>query len=86
MNTFPDSHHLRAYAALIRSPRSCGGVTYNRRITETESKHLRWAMTECNTNVRTARDSNISTLHTMFAKKKGNAKTRVVAASKLLQV
>lgn len=87
INRFPDSHHLCAYAGLVPSTHSSGGVTYNGRITKTGSRHLRWIITECTrTHVRTANDSNISRFYMRLARKKGNSVAAVAAASKLLRV
>lgn len=84
---FPDSHHLCAYAGLVPSTHSSGGVTYNGRITKTGSKHLQWVVTECtHTHVRTAPDSNVSRFYLRLAKKKGNSIAAVAAASKLLRI
>lgn len=87
INRFPDSHHLCAYAGLVPSTHSSGGVTYNGRITKTGSKYLRWALIECvRAHVRTVSDSNVSKFYARLAKKKGNSVAAVAAASKLMRV
>jgi transposase len=87
ISRFPDSHHLCAYAGLVPSTHSSGGVTYNGRITKTGSRYLRWIIIECTrTHVRTASDSNIARFYLRLAKKKGNSVAAVAAASKLLRV
>lgn len=87
INRFPDSHHLCAYAGLVPSTHSSGGITYNGRITKIGSKYLRWVITECTyTHIRTAIDSNISKFYARIARKKGNGVAIVATASKLMRV
>ena len=84
---FPDSYHLCSYAGLVPSTHSSGGVTYHGNITKTGSKHLRWIMLECvHAHIRTDKSSNITQFYQRLAKKKGNSKAAVAAASKLLRV
>ena len=85
ISRFPDSYHLCSYAGLVPSTHSSGGVTYHGNITKTGSKHLRWIMLECvHAHIRS--DKNITRFYQRLAKKKGNSKAAVVAASKLLRV
>jgi len=87
INRFPDSYHLCSYAGLVPSTHSSGGVTYHGNITKTGSKHLRWIMLECvHAHIRTDKSSNITQFYQRLAKKKGNSKAAVAAASKLLRV
>jgi transposase len=87
ISRFPDSHHLCAYAGLVPSVHSSGGVTYTGTITKTGSKHLRWAMIECvRSHVRYESDSNITRFYNRIASRKGKAKATVAAASKMLRV
>jgi transposase len=87
ISRFPDSYHLCSYAGLVPSTHSSGGVTYHGNITKTGSKHLRWIMLECvHAHIRTDKSSNITQFYQRLAKKKGNSKAAVAAASKLLRV
>lgn len=87
INRFPDSYHLCSYAGLVPTTRSSGGITYHGAITKTGSKHLRWIMIECvHTHMRISKNSNITRFYTRLAKRKGNSKAVVAAASKLLKV
>lgn len=87
INRFPDSNHLCAYAGLAPSTRSSGGITHHGRITKTGSKYLRWVLAECvHSHIRYQRNSNITRFYHRIAKRKGNAKATVAAASKLLKV
>ena len=85
---FPDSYHLCSYAGLVPSTHSSGGIThYGSSITKTGSKHLRWIMLECvHAHIRNDKNSNITQFYQRLAKKKGNSKAAVAAASKLLKV
>ena len=87
INRFPDSYHLCSYAGLVPTTHSSGGITYHGAITKTGSKHLRWIMIECaHTHMRISKNSNITRFYTRLAKRKGNSKAVVAAASKLLKV
>ena len=87
ISRFPDSYHLCSYAGLVPSTHSSGGVTYHGNITKTGSKHLRWIMLECvHAHIRSDKNSNITRFYQRLAKKKGNSKAAVAAASKLLRV
>lgn len=87
INRFPDSYHLCSYAGLVPSTRSSGGITYHGAITKTGSKHLRWIMIECiHAHMRINKNSNITQFYTRLAKRKGNSKAVVAAASKLLKI
>lgn len=88
INRFPDSNHLCSYAGLVPSTYSSGGIThYGSSITKTGSKHLRWIMLECvHAHIRTGKDSNITKFYQRLARKKGNSKAAVAAASKLLKI
>ena len=87
ISRFPDSYHLCSYAGLVPSTHSSGGVTYHGNITKTGSKHLRRIMLECvHAHIRTDKSSNITQFYQRLAKKKGNSKAAVAAASKLLRV
>jgi transposase len=89
INRFPDSYHLCSYAGLVPSTRSSGGIIYHGAITKTGSKHLhlRWVMIECvHAHMRINKNSNITQFYTRLAKRKGNSKAVVAAASKLLKV
>ena len=85
---FPDSYHLCSYAGLVPSTHSSGGIThYGSSITKTGSKHLRWIMLECvHAHISNDKNSNITQFYQRLAKKKGNSKAAVAAASKLLKV
>ena len=85
INRFPDSYRLCSYADLVPSAHSSGGVTYHGNITKTGSKHIRWLMPErVHAHIRS--DKNITRFYQRLAKKKGNSKAAVAAASKLLRV
>jgi len=87
INRFPDSYHLCSYAGLIPSTHSSGGMTYHGSITKTGSRYLRWIMLECvHAHIRNEKNSNIAQFYYRIAKKKGNSKAAVAAASKLLKV
>lgn len=87
INRFPDSNHLCSYAGLVPSTYSSGGITHYGSITKTGSKHLRWIMLECvHAHIRTGKDSNITKFYQRLARKKGNSKAAVAAASKLLKI
>jgi transposase len=87
ISRFSDSHHLCAYAGLVPSIHSSGGVTYMGKITKTGSKHLRWALTECiHNHVRYQEDSNITRFYNRIATRRGKAKATIAAASKMLRV
>ena len=86
VNRFADSHHLCSYAGLVPSTHSSGGITHYGKITKTGSRHIRWVLTECiHSHVR-HQDSNITQFYNRIAKKKGNAKATVAAASKMLRI
>jgi transposase len=87
ISRFSDSHHLCAYAGLVPSIHSSGGVTYMGKITKTGSKYLRWVLTECvHNHVRYQKDSNITGFYNRIATRRGKAKATVAAASKMFRV
>lgn len=87
ISRFSDSHHLCAYAGLVPSIHSSGGVIYMGKITKTGSKHMRGILTECvHNHVRYQKDSNITRFYNRIATRRGKAKATVAAASKMLRV
>lgn len=88
INRFPDSYHLCSYVGLVSTIHCSGGITYHGAITKTGSKHLRWIMIDrcVHTYMLISKNSNIKQFYTRLAKRKGNSKTVVAAASKLLKV
>ena len=87
INRFPDSYHLCAYAGLIPSTHSSGGITYHGSITKTGSKYLRWIMLEClHAHIRNEKNSNVTQFYHRISNKKGNSKAAVAAPSKLVKI
>lgn len=87
VSRFPDSHHLCAYAGLVPSVHSSGGVTYTGKITKTGSRYLRWTLTECvHSHARYEKESNITRFYNRIAVRRGKAKATVAAASKMLRM
>ena len=87
ISRFPHSDNLCSYAGLVPSTYSSGGRTRHGGITKHGSSMLRSVLCECVlSHKRIRKDSNISRFHARLARKKGNPKATVAAASKLLRV
>ena len=87
IDRFFRSEKLSAYAGLVPSVRSSGETAHYGRITRRGDPLLRWVMTECvHTHVRYAKDSDVAKFYKRLAKKRGNSKAAVAAASKMLRV
>lgn len=87
ISRFPHSDNLCAYAGMVPSTYSSGGRTRHGGITKHGSAMLRSVLCECVlTHKRIRKDSNIAKFHARLARKKGNPKATVAAASKLLRV
>ena len=87
ISRFPDSHHLCSYAGLVPSTYSSGGKTRHGGITRHGSSMLRSVLCECVlSHMRLRKNSNISEFRARIARKKGNPKANVAAASKLLRI
>ncbi len=87
VHRFPDSSHLCSYAGLVPSTHSSGGRTRYGSITKQGNRFLRSVLCECVLcHKRIRRNSNVSRFHAKIARKKGNPKATVAAASKLLRV
>ena len=87
ISRFPDSHHLCSYAGLVPSTYSSGGKTRHGGITRHGSSMLRSVLGECVlSHMRIRKDSALSKFRARIARKKGNPKANVAAASKLLRI
>lgn len=87
VSRFPDSHHLCSYAGLVPSTHSSGGKTRHGGITRHGSTMLRSVLCECVLcHRRIRKDSDLSNFQARIARKKGNPKANVAAASKLLRI
>lgn len=87
INRFQNSHQLCAYAGLVPSVHSSGGITYTGKITKTGSKHLRWVLTECvHSHIRFEKNSNMARFYSKISARKGGARATVATASKMLRV
>lgn len=87
VSRFQDSDSLVAYAGLVPSTHSSGGITYHGRITKTGSPYLRWMLGQCaRINVRNEPDGRLALFYNRLARKKGSQKAIVAATAKLLRI